>query len=76
MPVYDYQCTACGEQVEVIHGAEEKYKGKCEKCGASLQKLFIPVGIVFKGSGFYINDSKKSDTPTVSTPAKAEAAKP
>lgn len=72
MPTYEYACQKCGQHIEVVHGFKDKPPKKCEACGGALQKVFHPVGIVFKGSGFYKTDSRKSDKDTKSTePAAA-----
>ena len=60
MPRYDYKCKKCGESFEVTHGIGEKVES-CEKCGGEVRRVFHPIGIVFKGSGFYATDSKKPD---------------
>lgn len=60
MPLYDYQCSKCGEVTEVRHGFDDTHAEPCPKCGGELTRLFNPAGIVFKGSGFYITDSRKS----------------
>ena len=60
MPLYDYQCKACQQVTEVRHGFRESHEGVCPACGGELGRVFNPAGIVFKGSGFYITDSRKS----------------
>lgn len=60
MPLYDYKCTQCGKIVEVRHGFDESHNGSCPSCGAALQRIFNPAPIVFKGSGFYVTDSRTS----------------
>lgn len=60
MPLYDYQCRACSKVTEVRHGFREAYDGTCPECGGVLARVFNPAGIVFKGSGFYITDSRKA----------------
>lgn len=60
MPLYEYQCAKCGELTEKRHGFDEVNTEACEHCGGELKKTFNVAGIVFKGSGFYINDSRKS----------------
>lgn len=60
MPLYDYQCTACNKITEVRHGFDEALAEPCPFCGGKLNRLFNPTGIVFKGSGFYITDSRKA----------------
>ncbi len=59
MPIYEYQCTRCQAVRDVKHGFKETNTEACLKCGGELKRLFNPAGIVFKGSGFYINDSRK-----------------
>jgi putative FmdB family regulatory protein len=60
MPIYEYACTACGERTEAKQGFDDPPLTECLKCGGKLRKLFSPVGIVFKGSGFYSTDGRKS----------------
>ena len=59
MPVYEYACTACGERTEAKQGFDDPPLEECLVCGGKLRKLFSPVGIVFKGSGFYSTDARK-----------------
>jgi putative FmdB family regulatory protein len=67
MPTYEYRCTACDEHLEVVQSFKDEPLTKCPSCGKkALRKVFSPVGIVFKGSGFYKTDSrgaKKSTKP-------------
>jgi putative FmdB family regulatory protein len=58
MPRYDYRCKKCGREFEATHGIHDKVR-KCDECGGEVRRVFHPVGIVFKGSGFYATDSKK-----------------
>jgi len=60
MPIYEYACTACGERTEAKQGFDDPPLEECLVCGGKLRKLYSPVGIVFKGSGFYATDSKSS----------------
>ncbi|MBK5228864.1 MAG: FmdB family transcriptional regulator [Actinobacteria bacterium] len=62
MPVYEYACTACGERTEARQSFDDPPLEECPICGGRLRKLFSPVGIVFKGSGFYATDAKKSSS--------------
>ncbi|MPZ68271.1 MAG: hypothetical protein GEU71_01930 [Actinobacteria bacterium] len=62
MPVYEYACTACGERTEARQSFDDPPLEECPVCGGQLRKLFSPVGIVFKGSGFYATDGKKSSS--------------
>ena len=58
MPVYEYECEKCGHRFDVEHGINEQTKKKCPECRGKIRKCFSAVGIVFKGSGFYVNDNK------------------
>ncbi|MGI8940644.1 MAG: FmdB family zinc ribbon protein [Actinomycetota bacterium] len=60
MPIYEYACTACGERTEARQSFADPPLDTCPLCGGSLRKLYSPVGIVFKGSGFYSTDGKSS----------------
>jgi len=64
MPTYDYACTECGDRTEVVRSFSDAPPTTCTICGGLLRKVFSPVGIVFKGSGFYRTDSRgKPSTP-------------
>jgi len=64
MPTYDYACTECGDRTEVVRSFSDAPPTTCTVCGGPLRKVFSPVGIVFKGSGFYRTDSRgKPSTP-------------
>lgn len=58
MPIYEYACTSCGERTEAKQSFADPPLEDCPLCGGKLRKLFSPVGIVFKGSGFYSTDAK------------------
>jgi putative FmdB family regulatory protein len=60
VPTYQYACTECGEQLEAVQKFTDDPLTVCPACSGRLRKLFSPVGIVFKGSGFYRNDSRSS----------------
>ena len=60
MPTYGYQCKACGHEFEVFQKITDAAISACEKCGGAVKKLLYPVGIQFKGSGFYITDYVRS----------------
>jgi putative FmdB family regulatory protein len=60
MPTYEYACTECGRHIEVVQSMSDAPLGECGACGGRLRKVFSPIGIVFKGSGFYKTDSRKS----------------
>ena len=62
MPTYQYACTDCGDKSEVVQRFTDEPLTVCSVCGGKLRKVFSPVGIVFKGSGFYRTDSRSSGT--------------
>ena len=64
MPTYEYRCTQCGRRFEVVQRIDDEPLTTCEVCGGELRKVFHAAGIVFKGSGFYATDSRKSSTST------------
>jgi putative FmdB family regulatory protein len=76
MPTYEYQCQSCGLRLEAVQSFHDPALTTCEECGGELRKVFSPVGIVFKGSGFYKNDSRSSATSAkpAGSPAKPDAA--
>ncbi|GAA5006516.1 FmdB family zinc ribbon protein [Streptomyces siamensis] len=71
MPTYQYQCTECGEGLEAVQKFTDDALTECPNCGGRLKKVFSAVGIVFKGSGFYRNDSRGSSSS--SSPASSKA---
>ena len=60
MPTYGYRCGTCGHQFEIIQRISEEPLTTCPKCQGKLSKMLYPVGISFKGSGFYTTDYKGS----------------
>jgi len=58
VPTYEYACADCGERLEAVQKFTDDPLTICVACGGKLRKLFSPVGIVFKGSGFYRTDSR------------------
>jgi putative FmdB family regulatory protein len=58
MPTYEYACKDCGEHVEVVQSFKDEPLTECPACRGPLRKVFAPVGIVLKGSGFYKTDSR------------------
>jgi putative FmdB family regulatory protein len=64
VPTYQYACTSCAEQVEKVQRFSDDPLTVCPACGGTLRKVFSPVGIVFKGSGFYRTDSRKASVVT------------
>jgi len=83
MPLYDYACTKCGQTVEVRHGFNESHGEPCAACGAPMRRVFNAAPVLFKGSGFYVTDSrrssggekaeKKAESGPAAAPAKSDA---
>jgi putative FmdB family regulatory protein len=59
MPTYEYACRDCGEHLEVVQSFRDDPLTTCGKCQGRLRKVFSAAGIVFKGSGYYVTDSRK-----------------
>jgi len=71
VPTYQYACTACDERLEAVQKFTDDPLTICEVCGGSLRKVYSPVGIVFKGSGFYRTDSRNGSGNGKDKPVKA-----
>src|SRR6266498_5046539 len=77
VPTYTYTCTACNDVIEKRQSFSDAPLTTCDQCGGALRKVIHPVGIVFKGSGWYINDSRSSTSSAngpgpSSTPSSSE----
>jgi putative FmdB family regulatory protein len=76
VPTYQYQCTECGEGLEAVQKFTDDALTECPSCNGRLKKVFSAVGIVFKGSGFYRNDSRgssSSSSPASSSKSSTES---
>ena len=73
MPIYEYACTACGERTEAKQSFDDPPLEKCEICGGKLRKLYSPVGVVFKGSGFYSTDAKSKSKSSSSSSSSGDS---
>lgn len=63
MPLYEYQCGTCGVRFERRQHINDEPVKICPECGGDVRRLIQPVGIIFKGSGFYVTDNRaKSST--------------
>jgi putative FmdB family regulatory protein len=81
VPTYQYACTECGEQLEAVQSFSDPALTECPNCSGKLRKVFNSVGIVFKGSGFYRNDSRSGDvsaekSAAVATESKSDSSTP
>ncbi|MCS7175349.1 FmdB family zinc ribbon protein [Pseudothermotoga sp.] len=61
MPFYRYVCEKCGSEKRIFHGMNEDPTVLCD-CGSGMKRTVSKVAVVFKGSGFYITDNRKSET--------------
>jgi putative FmdB family regulatory protein len=69
VPVYEYHCSACGHEIDILHGISESGPRFCPACGAegTMRKAFAPPAIVFKGSGWAKKDRSASSAPKKSS---------
>ncbi len=72
MPLYEYRCRDCGHEFEIQQSMSDDALTVCPSCGGDLRKVFSPVGIAFKGSGFYKNDSGSRSSSSKSESSKGE----
>ena len=70
MPIYTYKCNKCGHEFDVMQKVGDEPVKKCELCQEEVRRVFHPVGIIFKGSGFYSTDNKNKDLKDSSTKEK------
>ena len=60
MPLYEYKCLCCSTQFEIKHSFDDKPVVTCPKCQGAVQRVFSPVPVIFKGTGFYTTDNRNS----------------
>jgi len=60
MPTYEYECLECKHRFDVFQSMNDDPVSNCVKCGGRVRKLFASAGIIFKGSGFHVNDYKSN----------------
>jgi putative FmdB family regulatory protein len=73
VPTYSYACTECENRFDAVQAFSDDALTTCEKCSGRLRKLFGSVGVVFKGSGFYRNDSRESAKSSSNGSAKSSS---
>jgi putative FmdB family regulatory protein len=76
MPTYDYRCTACDQDFEVSRPMRSSQDEHCPSCGSPAVKVFAPVSVSFKGSGFHNTDYRAKPVDTSVDAAKTETACP
>ena len=72
MPLYEYQCTVCGERSEILQRLSDPSYTHCPKCGGTVKKLISSPAIQFKGSGFYKTDYASTSTAKSKSESKSE----
>ncbi|MGW5267091.1 FmdB family zinc ribbon protein [Rhodococcus sp. NPDC003994] len=75
MPTYSYACTECDNRFDIVQSFSDDSLTVCPQCSGKLRKLFNTVGIVFKGSGFYRNDSRGSSSSSESAGSDSSSSK-
>lgn len=73
MPLYEYRCRNCEHQFEIQQAFSDDALTQCPECAGDLRKVFNPVGIAFKGSGFYKNDSRSSSSGSSGSSAQSKS---
>ncbi len=73
MPTYEYRCTSCSDQFEIVQSFKDASLSVCKKCQGALRKVYGNVGISFKGTGFYKNDSKPSTGTSTTSPGSSDS---
>ena len=79
MPMYLYQCDTCGVRFERMQRFTEEALTDCPECDGRVHRIIQPVGIIFKGSGFYVTDNRQAHSSTLKPPKegdKVEETKP
>jgi putative FmdB family regulatory protein len=67
MPTYEYLCQTCQNRFEKFQRMTDEPEKSCPECGGSVRRVIFPAGVIFKGSGFYATDSRKSEGAAAST---------
>lgn len=73
MPRYDYRCTECANEFELVQKFSEAGQGECPLCGGAGQRVFHAVPVIYKGSGFYTTDYGRPKRPAESSESKESA---
>lgn len=73
MPTYDYRCEACGHVFEEFQMMSDEPLTECPQCGGRVKRLIGGgIGVIFKGSGFYVTDNKSANSAAPSSPVKKD----
>jgi len=63
MPTYEYECGQCSCRFDMRQGFDDEPQAMCPQCQGKARRVFHPAPIIYKGSGFYVTDSRKNSTP-------------
>lgn len=74
MPTYQYACKTCGHRFEIVQSFSDASLTECPECQGDLRKVFNSVGVVFKGSGFYRNDSRSGSSSSLASESSSSSA--
>jgi putative FmdB family regulatory protein len=72
MPVYEYECEQCGVRFERLQRMAEASLTECPECTGHVHRVMQPVGVIFKGSGFYVTDNRGRSSTGVPAPKKKD----
>jgi putative FmdB family regulatory protein len=72
MPIYQYECDTCGIRFERLQRMSDEPLTECPECEGKVHRVIQPVGIIFKGSGFYITDNRQVSSPTLTPPKDSD----
>jgi len=73
MPIYEYECDGCGYRFERQQSIASEPVKRCPHCGEAVRRVIYPVGIIFKGSGFYVTDHPRTGEDQDKGPPKEES---
>jgi putative FmdB family regulatory protein len=73
MPTYQYKCDDCGVRFERFQHFSEQPLERCPECSGAVHRVIQPVGVIFKGKGFYVTDNKKANPAAVAPDHKADS---
>lgn len=75
MPIYHYRCDACGHEFQHKQRMSDEPLRVCPQCEGAVRRIIQPVGVIFRGSGFYITDNRQVSSPTLTPPKEGAKAK-
>lgn len=76
MPIYEYECENCGVRFERLQRMADAALTDCPECGGHIHRVMQPVGVIFKGSGFYVTDNRGKSSTGIPAKKKDEDGKP